>query len=219
MFTLRAYYKMRGYIPSYSPKLEAISVILKWPLRQIVPLLAAALLAAGCATAQAPKARYGIGTEATPAEIRGWDIDVAPDGAGLPAGSGGVAQGRAIFAAKCAACHGANGEGGASSRLVGGKGSLASSKPVATIGSFWPNATTVYDYINRAMPFDRPQSLAPNEVYALTAFLLHQNGVIGADAALDARSLPKVTMPNRNGFASSDPRPDVRAVRCMRDCN
>lgn len=183
------------------------------------PILAAALLIAGCATTQEPKARYGIGAAASVAEIHGWDIDVAPDGAGLPAGSGSVAQGRTLFGAKCAACHGAGGEGGAASRLVGGRGTLATAKPVATIGSFWPYATTVYDYINRAMPFDKPQSLAPQEVYALTAFLLHQNGVIGADAVLDAHSLPKIAMPNRNGFTSPDLRPDVKAVRCLQDCH
>lgn len=188
-------------------------------LKPLAPALAAALFIAGCATTQEPKTRYGIGTGATATEIRGWDIDVTPDGAGLPAGSGSVAQGRAIFGAKCAACHGAGGEGGASSRLVGGKGSLTTQKPVATIGSFWPYATTVYDYINRAMPFDKPQSLVPQEVYALTAFLLHQNGVVGADAVLDAQSLPKIAMPNRNGFTSPDPRPDVMTVRCLQDCN
>jgi cytochrome c len=181
--------------------------------------LLAALLVAGCATTQEPKTRYGIGTAASATDIRGWDIDISPDGSGLPAGYGNVAQGRVLYGAKCAACHGANGEGGAAARLVGGKGSLANDKPVLTIGSFWPHASTVYDYINRAMPFDKPQSLTPNEVYALTALLLHLNGVIGADAVLDAQSLPKVVMPNHKGFTSPDPRPDIKAARCLQNCN
>lgn len=187
-------------------------------LERFVAAVSAVLLASGCATPQAPQARYGLGATPTAAQIRAWDIDVAPDGAGLPPGAGSVAQGRAIYAQKCVACHGANGEGGPGGRLVGGQGSLASKQPVLTIGSFWPHASTVYDYVNRAMPLDRPQSLAPGEVYALTAFLLNQNGVIPADAVLDAKSLPKVAMPNRNGFTIPDGRPDVRGVRCMQDC-
>lgn len=188
-------------------------------LEAFTPALLAALLLAGCATTQEPKTRYGIGTAASATDIRGWDIDISPDGSGLPAGAGSVAQGRVLYGAKCASCHGANGEGGAAARLAGGQGTLASDKPVLTIGSFWPHASTVYDYINRAMPFDKPQSLAPNEVYALTALLLHFNGVIGADAVLDAQSLPKVIMPNHKGFTAPDPRPDVKATRCLQDCN
>ncbi|HVL10026.1 MAG TPA: cytochrome c [Burkholderiaceae bacterium] len=193
-----------------------------------VAAIAAALLTLGCAnqagqSGQAHKPsgeRYGLGKTPTAQEIAGWNIDIAPDGVGLPPGSGTVAQGRALYAAQCAACHGANGQGGTAARLVGGQGTLTSEKPVLTIGSYWPYATTLYDYINRAMPWDRPQSLKPNEVYALTAFLLHMNGIVDANASLDATSLPKVAMPNRNGFTRGDPRPgDVKTTRCMQNCS
>ncbi len=182
----------------------------------------ALLLASGCTAPQpAPQStttRYGIGSTPSAAQVNAWNIDVTPDGAGLPAGSGSVAQGRALFTQKCAACHGATGTGGPGGTLVGGQGTLAMAKPLLTIGSFWPYATIVYDYVNRAMPHDKPQSLKPDEVYALAAFLLNQNGVIGADAVMDAQSLPKVAMPNRNGFTQIDPRPDVNGSRCMHDC-
>ena len=186
----------------------------------------AVLVAAACTTeqsAQQPASqqasiRYGIGSTPTAAQIGAWNIDIAPDGAGLPAGSGSVAQGRALFTQKCAACHGATGGGGPGGMLVGGQGTLATPKPVLTIGSFWPYATIVYDYIHRAMPHDKPQSLTPDEVYALSAFLLNQNGVIGAEAVMNAQTLPKVAMPNRNGFTTVDPRPDVAGSRCMQDC-
>jgi len=191
-------------------------------LKVIVISAMAVLLATGCTAPQpAPHStttRYGIGSTPTAAQISAWNIDVTPDGAGLPPGSGSVAQGRVLFTQKCAACHGATGAGGPGGSLVGGQGTLATAKPLLTIGSFWPYATIVYDYVNRAMPHDKPQSLKPDEVYALAAFLLNQNGVIGADAVMDAQSLQKVVMPNRNGFTQVDPRPDVNGSRCMQDC-
>jgi cytochrome c len=150
----------------------------------------------------------GLGQPASPEEIRRWDIDVAPSGEGLPPGRGTVPQGAAVYASKCMTCHGASGTEGPMDRLVGGQQSLASSAPVKTIGSYWPYATTLYDYIHRAMPFDAPQSLTPDEVYSLTAWLLHRNGIIAKDAVIDAVSLPAVQMPNRHGFVP-DPRPDV----------
>jgi cytochrome c len=156
---------------------------------------------------------FGIGQPATPEEIAGWDIDIAPDGAGLPPGSGSVAQGVALFAKLGAKCHGAKGEGpDAAPALVGGIGSLSTDTPVKTIGSYWPYATTLYDYIHRAMPADAPQSLLPDEVYALCAYLLYLNGIVPQDAVLDAQSLPQVVMPNHAGFTSPDPRPDVFAT-------
>ena len=151
---------------------------------------------------------YGIGRPATEREIKAWDIDVDPSGAGLPPGRGTVPQGAAVYAAKCAACHGPTGTEGPQNRLVGGHGSLATGRPTKTIGSYWPYATTLYDYIYRAMPLTAPQSLTPDEVYAVVAWLLHQNQIIPADAVIDARTIPDVTMPNRKGFVS-DPRPDV----------
>jgi len=162
-------------------------------------LLALAALLAACAPA-APVKRLGLGQAATLEQIRGWDIDVRADGAGLPLGSGSVAQGQAIYQARCLACHGEKGEKGTAPRLAGGQGSLATKSPVLTVGSYWPYATTLYDYIHRAMPQDSPQSLTPSEVYAVTAYTLHLNGIVKADAVLDARSLAAIQMPNRDGF-------------------
>lgn len=151
---------------------------------------------------------YGIGQAATDQDIQAWNIDVAPRGEGLPPGHGTVQEGAALFAARCAVCHGTTGQEGPMDRLVGGVGTLASQQPIKTIGSYWPYATTLYDYIHRAMPFSAPQSLSPNEVYSVVAWLLHQNGIINKDLVLDAKSLPAISMPNRHGFVQ-DPRPDV----------
>jgi hypothetical protein len=157
-----------------------------------------------------PEERFGFGAPASPEQIAGWDIDITPDGTGLPPGSGSVQQGEEIFARLGAKCHGANGEGGENGPpLVGGIGSLNTDAPLKTVGSFWPYATTLYDYIHRAMPADKPQSLAPDEVYALCAYLLYLNGIIPEDAVMDAQTLPLVVMPNHAGFTSPDPRPDV----------
>jgi hypothetical protein len=157
-----------------------------------------------------PDGRFGFGSPATSEQITGWDIDVAADGTGLPAGSGTVQQGAALFAKLGATCHGAKGEGtGVAPPLVGGRGSLATAQPLKTIGSYWPHAPVLYDYIHRAMPADNPQSLTPDEVYALCAYLLYLNGIVAEDAVMDAQSLPQVVMPNHAGFTSPDPRPDV----------
>lgn len=153
---------------------------------------------------------FGFGEEASEEAIAGWDIDIAPDGTGLPPGSGTVEQGREIFARLGAPCHGENGEGtDAAPALVGGHGSLSSDSPVETVGSYWPYATTLWDYIYRAMPATAPQSLTPDEVYAIVAFLLNANDIIPDDAVMDQDTLPQVIMPNREGFTSPDPRPDV----------
>lgn len=160
-----------------------------------------ALVVSACVQT-APVQRYPFGKVATAAEIRGWDIDVRADGAGLPAGSGSVAQGRLIYEARCAQCHGASGVKGSASRLAGGAGTLADKAPVMTVGSFWPHATTLYDYINRAMPFDQPQSLTADQVYAVTAYTLNLNGIVAADVVLDAGTLAKIRMPNRAGFTT-----------------
>lgn len=191
--------------------------------KTLLAALGAAALAAACTgpttvpEAAAPQ-RLGIGRIASAQEVRGWDIDVTPDGRGLPAGSGTPAQGRQLFAQRCAACHGAQAHGGIAPALVGGANSLATRKPLQTIGSFWPYATTLYDYIARAMPQDRPMSLAPDEVYALTAFLLSANGIIDERSVMDARTLAQVRMPNRSGFLLTGDTPAVPAQRCMRDC-
>ena len=162
--------------------------------------------AAGAPAARPP---LGLGRAPTPAEIAAWDIDVRADGRGLPPGRGDVPQGAEIYARKCQACHGASGEGGLADPLVGGQGTLASDHPVRTVGSYWPYAATLFDYVRRAMPLDAPQSLSADEVYALTAYVLSRNGVVPAGAVMDARSLPKVRMPNRDGFITADPRPDT----------
>ena len=155
---------------------------------------------------QSGRSIHEIGTPLTDQDLAAWNIDIAPDGRGLPAGSGDVATGAHIFAAKCAACHGAHGEGGLGDQLVGGQGTLTSAKPKRTVGSYWPYATTLFDYIRRAMPYNAPESLSADEVYALSAFLLNQNGIVPANTRLDAASLPRVAMPNRGGFVA-DPRP------------
>src|SRR5580658_1964093 len=161
-----------------------------------------ALLAAWASVALADE-DYGIGRAALPSEIAGWDIDVAPNGAGLPPGRGGVREGEAIFADKCAACHGAHGEGKPMDRLVGGVGTLRDKKPDKTVGSFWPYATTLFDFVRRAMPLNAPQSLTPDEVYAVSAYVLFLNGIVPRDTTLDADNLAKIKMPNRNGFVSA----------------
>jgi cytochrome c len=161
-----------------------------------------ALLVAGAGMALAGE-DYGIGRAATGSEIAGWDIDIAPDGSGLPRGQGTVRKGKAIFVAKCAACHGAQGEGGPMDRLAGGAGTLKTARPVKTVGSFWPYATTLYDYIHRAMPFEAPQSLSPDEVYSVSAYVLFLNHLVPEDAILDARTLPGIAMPNRGNFVSA----------------
>lgn len=153
--------------------------------------------------------RFGFGRAPSAEEIAGWNIDIDRDGRKLPPGRGSVAQGKALFEAQCAGCHGARGEGGIGDRLAGGQGSLATPKPVKTVGSFWPYAPTLYDYIYRAMPMNAPQSLKPDEVYALVAYVLNLNGLVRDDAVMDAATLPAVTMPNRDGFVP-DPRPDTR---------
>ncbi len=151
---------------------------------------------------------YGFGHPATEAEIQAWNIDVAPTGEGLPPGRGTPLEGAKIFAKKCVGCHGPTGKEGPMDRLVGGKDTLTTEQPIKTVGSYWPYATTLYDYIHRAMPYYAPHSLTPDEVYALVAWILHQNGIIPADAVMDPTTLPAVQMPNRDGFVP-DPRPDV----------
>jgi len=166
------------------------------------------LLLAATATLSAQSPRFAVGRPPTPEEIRELGSAIAPDGTGLPAGAGTVAAGRELFAAQCARCHGPKGEGDVGAALVGGQGTLRTARPLKTVGSFWPYATTLWDYVNRAMPFDRPGLLQPPEVYAAVAFVLNLNGIIEEDRVMDATSLPKVQMPNRDGFVA-DPRPDV----------
>ena len=162
--------------------------------------VALALVVGGCASASSMVETPNLGHEATPAQIAGWDISVGPDGVGLPPGKGTPATGATVYEQKCLICHGAKGAGQPNDRLVGGQGTLGGPTPVKTIGSYWPYATTVFDYVRRAMPYIQPQSLSNDEVYALTAYLLHQNGIIGERDEMNAQTLPKVKMPNQPNF-------------------
>ena len=163
---------------------------------------------AGCATPAAvvtETAGPGLGRQATPAEVAAWDVSISPDGAGLPQGRGTPAQGAVVYAQKCQNCHGEKGAGQPNDRLVGGQGTLASKTPVRTIGSYWPYATTLFDYVRRAMPYTQSHSLTDDEVYAVTAYLLHLNGIIAETSVMDADTLPKVRMPNRENFILAYP--------------
>ena len=164
------------------------------------------MLGAWPVAAQLPT--YGVGRPPTAEEVKNWDLTIPADGQGLPPGSGTAALGKAIYAERCASCHGERGEDAKYSRLVGGHGSLATAEPIRTVGSFWQYATTLWSYIRRAQPFDEPGSLTADQVYAVTAYLLHLNGIIGEQDVMDAKALPLVKMPNRGGFVA-DPRPDV----------
>jgi len=176
-----------------------------------------AIVALACAVPAHAQSPYGIGRAAAPAEIAGWNIDVDRYGNNLPPGSGTVNHGRDVFDQQCAACHGAKGEGGIGDQLVGGQGTLATAKPVRTVGSYWPYAPTLFDYIRRAMPQNAPQSLSNDDVYAVSAYILNLNALLAAGATLDAKTLPAVKMPNTSMFVS-DPRPDVKNPACMTDC-
>ncbi|PIW26736.1 MAG: MFS transporter [Rhodospirillales bacterium CG15_BIG_FIL_POST_REV_8_21_14_020_66_15] len=163
-----------------------------------------------------------LGAAATAEQIKAWDIDVRPDGLGAPAGSGTAAKGERIYVRKCAHCHGDFGEArGRYPVLVGGHGSLKDDRPEKTIGSYWPFASTIFDYVKRAMPFGEAQTLTNDEVYSITAFLLSMNDVIDSDFVLDASTIGKIEMPNAKNFFE-DPRPDGQtaemAALCMKDC-
>lgn len=180
---------------------------------------AGAVLILAAANGAAQAGQFGLGREATKAEVASWDIDVRPDGAGLPDGSGSVADGEPLYLEMCAACHGEFAEGGTRFPvLMGGHKTLASIDPVKTIGSYWPYASTVYDYIYRAMPFGQAQTLTPDQTYAITAYLLYLNDVVPEDFVADKKSLPAVKMPNENGFFLRE-EPEFKAAEpCMKNC-
>jgi S-disulfanyl-L-cysteine oxidoreductase SoxD len=189
-------------------------------LRALVVALVLALVAPSQAFAE----KLGLGREVTAAEIKGWDIDVRPDGHGMPAGKGTAAKGEEIFQAQCASCHGEFGEG--KDRwpvLAGGHGTLKHDRPDKTIGSFWPYASTVFDYIKRAMPFGNAQSLSDDDVYALTAYLLNMNDIIkDTNFELNAKTLAAIKMPNAEGFYDDDRETAEKKFwghkPCMKDC-
>jgi cytochrome c5 len=172
---------------------------------------------ASAAYAQDP-GHYGLGRIATEVEIAGWDIDVRPDGLGLPEGSGSVSVGEGLYEAQCASCHGLFGEGeGRWPILAGGEGTLTDERPEKTVGSYWPYASTLWDYTRRAMPFPAPQSLSVDETYAITAYVLYLNELVEDDFVLTKENFLTVKMPNADGFFEDD-RPDVKNTACMKDC-
>ncbi|MGE4657462.1 MAG: cytochrome c [Gammaproteobacteria bacterium] len=146
-----------------------------------------------------------LGVPAAPEEVAAWDISISPDGDGLPGGSGTAAEGKGIYTAKCLACHGQGGQGFLNDKLVGGHGTLSGPAPVKTVGSYWPYATTIFDYVRRAMPYLQPQTLSGEEVYALTAYLLFLNDIITEDEVMNAQTLPRVNMPNQGNFILAYP--------------
>ena len=152
-----------------------------------------------------------LGKPLSPEELVGWDISIDPGGDNLPDGKGDSRLGFQVYQKHCLRCHGHRGAGGngLADPLVGGIGSLASATPLKTVGSFWPYATTIFDYIRRAMPYDAPASLTNSQVYAVTAYILAQNGIIGEIDEINASTLPLVTMPNRDGFVRYWPEPDT----------
>jgi cytochrome c len=167
--------------------------------------LVPALLICAIALAQQP------GRPATQAEIKAMDFTVLPNGAGLPKGHGDAVRGRVLYDQQCQECHGLHGEGqsGKYPALAGGAGSLNTINPVKTVGSYWPYATTLFDYIRRAMPYDHPRSLSADEVYSVAAYILFMNSIVTETQELNEKTLPQVKMPNRNGFRP-DPRPDIK---------
>jgi cytochrome c len=164
----------------------------------------AATVMAGCAATTVVETP-NLGRPVTAAEIAPWDISIPPDGAGLPPGGGTSVQGAVVYEAKCQACHGAKGAGQPNDRLVGGHGTLAGAAPVRTVGSYWPYATTVFDYVRRSMPYPTPRTLSDADVYAVTAYLLHLNGIIAETDVMNAETLPRVKMPNRDNFTLAYP--------------
>jgi mono/diheme cytochrome c family protein len=193
------------------------------PSRRVALLMAVAVVVAGCAvptTSRAPgRPPVGFGQPISEADLAAWNIDIrTSDGAGLPPGRGTVAEGKAVYEAKCATCHGPDAKGGPMyGTMVGGIGSFKTNTRVLTPGSMYPYAPILFDYVRRSMPMDRPLTMTADEVYAVAAYLLNLNGLVPADAVMDQQSLSKVQMPNRDGFVVDD-RPDTKAVRCMRDC-
>ena len=171
----------------------------------------------------ASERKFNLGKLATKEEIAGWDIDVRPDGLGAPIGSGTALIGEEIYTEQCAACHGDFGEGADRwPALVGGEDSLASHDPEKTTGSYWPYASTMYDYIYRAMPYGVAQSLSHDETYEIVAYLLYMSDIIDEDFVLSEKNIGEIEMPNRNGFLLPDPRPDTvntNGKPCMKNCN
>ena len=173
-------------------------------MKAVASFLVSVVVSSALASAQAQ--RFGLGHAPRTDALNAVDIEVLPDGQGLPPGRGDAEHGRSIYVAHCASCHGPTGKEGPNDVLVGGQGSLTTSRPLKTVGSFWPYATTLWDYVNRAMPFAEPRSLSADDVYSVTAYVLFLNGIVTERQVLSQDNLADVVMPNRNGFI-----PDNRA--------
>ena len=192
-------------------------------VKKIIIITAGLTLLAACSTAQntAPKNTSGaaFGKPISEQDLKAWNIDIrTQDGQGLPAGQGNAVAGETIYNAKCASCHGPDAKGGpVFGTMVGGIGSFTTNARVLTPGSMYPYAPILFDYVRRAMPMDKPQSLTNDEVYALSAYILNLNGLVGKTDEMNSKTLAAVKMPNRDGFIVDD-RPDTNAVRCMTNC-
>jgi cytochrome c len=192
-------------------------------VKKIIIITAGLTLLAACSTSQntAPKNTSGaaFGKPISEQDLKAWNIDIrTQDGQGLPAGQGNAVAGETIYNAKCASCHGPDAKGGpVFGTMVGGIGSFTTNARVLTPGSMYPYAPILFDYVRRAMPMDKPQSLTNDEVYALSAYILNLNGLVGKTDEMNSKTLAAVKMPNRDGFIVDD-RPDTNAVRCMTNC-
>ena len=187
-------------------------------LKRFVFIPGVCLMVATAVAAADKPGYYGYGQPATTEQIAGWDIDVRPDGVGLPPGSGTVEDGEFLYEEKCAACHGSFGEGvGRFPSLAGGEGSLKDERPQKTVGSYWKYTSTLWDYIHRAMPFAQPESLSDDEVYAVTAYVLYLNDLVEDDFELTRENLSTIRLPNEGSFIP-DQRPDVSNKHCMENC-
>ena len=189
-----------------------------WPIASALATACLLMIALDCRAADQNGHRFGYGTVPTERQIAGWSIAVRPDGQGLPQGRGSVDEGANVYAEQCASCHGTFGEGEARFPKLAGEGILTGDRPEPNVGTYWPYATTLWDYINRSMPFPAPHTLSADQVYAITAYVLNLNNLVPNDFVADLNSLPKVEMRNRNGFIWTDPRPDTKDAECMSNC-
>ena len=189
------------------------------PKNLLIAILGSSVIAFTAMADDMSKPLVSFGTPISEDDVAAWDIDIeTKSGKGLPGRQGTVAEGKEVYDAQCVACHGEGAEGGSQyGAMFGGIGSFTTDKRKVTPGSMYPYAPILFDYIRRAMPMTAPQSLSDNEVYALTAYIYHLNGLVDENATLDATSLAAIQMPNRDGFIT-DSRPDTNAVRCMQDC-
>ena len=199
---------LRNHHENAKTRKKLLALVCVFVAQALTPRVAQALGPALWPARYEQSPTFGLGHTPNPDQLKQINIDVTPDGTGLVPGSGTAAKGKDVYTRRCETCHGPTGKEGPQEVLSGGNGSLATARPQKTVGSYWPYATTLWDYINRAMPFDHPSTLVPDEVYSVAAYVLFLNGVVGENDVLNETTLPKIQMPNRNGFVS-DPRPDT----------